>query len=76
MGDGTQTAQEASDIVIVNNSLASITKAILYGRTMTKSVQKFIKFQLTVNVATIAFSLLVPLFGLFVPVLSGVKEVF
>lgn len=76
MGDGTQTAQEASDIVIVNNSLASITKAILYGRTMTKSVQKFIKFQLTVNVATIAISLLVPLFGLFVPVLSGVKEVF
>ena len=62
MGDGTQTAQEASDIVIVNNSLASITKAILYGRTMTKSVQKFIKFQLTVNVATIAISLLVPLF--------------
>lgn len=76
MGDGTQTAQEASDIVIVNNSLASITKAILYGRTMTKSVQKFIKFQLTVNVATIAISILVPLFGLFVPVLSGVKEVF
>ena len=63
MGDGTSVAQEASDIVIVNNSLSSIEKAVLYGRTMTKSVQKFIIFQLTVNVATIAMSLLSPLIG-------------
>lgn len=68
MGDGTQTAQDASDIVILNNSLTSISKAILYGRTMTKSVQKFLNFQLTVNVSTIALSLLA--------IFLNVKEVF
>lgn len=64
MGDGTGVAREASDIVILNNSLTSIEKAVLYGRTMSKSVGKFIIFQLTVNVTTIAMSLLSPLFGL------------
>lgn len=62
MGDGTETAKEASDIVILNNSLTSIEKAILFGRTMTKSVQKFIIFQLTVNVSVILVSLISPLF--------------
>ena len=64
MGDGTEVAREASDIVILNNSLTSIEKAVLYGRTMSKSVAKFIIFQLTVNVTTIAMSLLSPLLGL------------
>ena len=64
MGDGTEVAREASDIVILNNSLTSIEKAVLYGRTMSKSVSKFIIFQLTVNVTTIAMSLLSPLLGL------------
>ena len=67
MGDGTQVAQEASDVVIVNNSLSSIEKAILNGRTMTKSVQKFIIFQLTVNVATILTSIIAPLVGFHEP---------
>lgn len=64
MGDGTEVAREASDIVILNNSLTSIEKAVLYGRTMSKSVSKFIIFQLTVNVTTITMSLLSPLLGL------------
>ena len=64
MGDGTEVAREASDIVILNNSLTSIEKAVLYGRTMSKSVSKFIIIQLTVNVTTIAMSLLSPLLGL------------
>ena len=64
MGDGTEVARKASDIVILNNSLTSIEKAVLYGRTMSKSVSKFIIFQLTVNVTTIAMSLLSPLLGL------------
>ena len=64
MGDGTEVAREASDIVILNNSLTSIEKAVLYGRTMSKSVSKFIIFQLTVNMTTIAMSLLSPLLGL------------
>ena len=63
MGDGTQAAQESSDVVILNNSLTSIEKAVLYGRTMTESVKKFIIFQLTVNVTTIALALVGPLVG-------------
>lgn len=63
MGDGTSVAKEASDIVIVNNSLTSISNALKYGRTMTKSVQKFIIFQLTVNVATILINILAPFIG-------------
>lgn len=67
MGDGTATAQEASDIVILNNSLSSIEKAVMYGRTMTLSVQKFIIFQLTVNVATLLISILGPIFNFHEP---------
>lgn len=63
MGDGTSVAKDASDIVIVNNSLTSICNALKYGRTMTKSVGKFLIFQLTVNVATILMNILMPLFG-------------
>lgn len=63
MGDGTEVAREASDIVIVNNSLTSIERAVLNGRTMSKSVSKFIIFQLTVNVSTILLSIIAPLFG-------------
>lgn len=63
VGDGTEVAKEASDIVILNNSLSSIEQAVLFGRTMSKSVSKFIIFQLTVNVSTILMSILAPLFG-------------
>ena len=63
MGDGSEVAKEASDVVILNNSLTSIEKAVLFGRTMTKSVQKFIIFQLAVNVSVIAISLLSPIFN-------------
>ena len=44
VGDGTEVAKEASDIVILNNSLSSIEQAVLFGRTMSKSVAKFIIF--------------------------------
>ena len=63
MGDGTSVAKDASDIVIVNNSLASICNALKYGRTMTKSVGKFLIFQLTVNVATILMNIIMPILG-------------
>ena len=63
VGSGTSVAKEASDIVIVDDSLTSIEKAVLNGRTMSKSVSKFIIFQLTVNVSTILMSILAPLFG-------------
>ncbi|MGN1238926.1 MAG: cation-translocating P-type ATPase, partial [Muribaculaceae bacterium] len=51
MGDGTSVAKEASDITIMDNSFASITKAVMWGRSLYKNIQRFIIFQLTVNVA-------------------------
>ncbi|MCM1331502.1 MAG: calcium-translocating P-type ATPase, PMCA-type [Bacteroides sp.] len=50
MGDGTSVAKEASDITIVDNSFASIGKAVMWGRSLYKNIQRFILFQLTVNV--------------------------
>lgn len=50
MGDGTAVAKEASDITILDNSFASITKAVMWGRSLYKNIQRFILFQLTVNV--------------------------
>lgn len=50
MGDGTAVAKEASDITIMNNSFASIGKAVLWGRSLYRNIQRFILFQLTVNV--------------------------
>ena len=50
MGDGTTVAKEASDITILDNSFASIGKAVLWGRSLYKNIQRFLLFQLTVNV--------------------------
>ena len=50
MGDGTSVAKEASDITIMDNSFASITKAVMWGRSLYQNIQRFILFQLTVNV--------------------------
>ena len=51
MGDGTSVAKEASDITIIDNSFASIGRAIMWGRSLYLNIQRFILFQLTVNVA-------------------------
>ena len=50
MGDGTSVAKEASDITIMDNSFASITKAVMWGRSLYQNIQRFILFQLIVNV--------------------------
>lgn len=63
MGSGTEVAKEAGDIIILNDSLTSIADAIMYGRTMSKSVKKFIIFQLTVNVSTVFTAVLGPILG-------------
>jgi calcium-translocating P-type ATPase len=63
MGSGTEVAKEAGDIIILNDSLTSISDAIKYGRTMSKSVKKFLIFQLTVNVSTVFTAVLGALFG-------------
>lgn len=63
MGSGTEVAKEAGDITILDDNFLSIEKAILYGRTMFKSIRKFLIFQLTVNVAAVLTCLLAPMFG-------------
>ncbi len=51
MGDGTSVAKEASDITIIDNSFGSITRAVMWGRSLYKNIQRFLFFQLTINVA-------------------------
>ncbi len=50
MGDGTSVAKEASDITILDNSFDSIVNAVVWGRSLYKNIQRFILFQLTINV--------------------------
>ena len=50
MGDGTSVAKEASDITIIDNSFSSIGRAVMWGRSLYRNIQRFVLFQLTVNV--------------------------
>ncbi len=63
MGSGTALAKEAGDITILDDNFSSIEKAILYGRTMFKSIRKFLIFQLTVNVSAVLTCFIGPLLG-------------
>ena len=63
MGSGTEVAKEASDIVILDDNFLSISKAILYGRTIFKSIRKFIIFQLTINLCAFKLSIVGPFIG-------------
>lgn len=67
MGSGTEVAKEAGDIVILDDNFASITRAVLYGRTLFKSIRKFLVFQLTVNVSAILVAFIGPFFGFDLP---------
>ena len=68
MGSGTEVAKEASDIVIMDDNILSIENAILYGRTIFKSIRKFIVFQLTVNLCAVSISIIGPFIGIETPV--------
>ena len=68
LGSGTEVAKEASDIVIMDDNILSIEKAILYGRTIFKSIRKFIIFQLTVNLCAVGVSIVGPFIGVQSPV--------
>ncbi len=61
MGDGTSVAKDASDITIIDNSFSSIGRAVMWGRSLYRNIQRFILFQMTVNVA----ACLIVLFGAF-----------
>ncbi len=68
MGSGTEVAKEASDIILLDNNFNSIVRAILYGRTIFKSIRKFIIFQLTVNFCAVFLSIVGPFIGVANPV--------
>ncbi len=68
MGSGTQVAKDAGDIIILDNNLSSIAKAVLYGRTIFKSIRKFITLQLTMNFCAVGVSMIGPFVGIDAPV--------
>ncbi len=68
MGSGTEVAKYAADIVILDDNISSIVAAILYGRTIFKSIRKFIIFQLTMNICALFLSLVGPFIGVTTPV--------
>ena len=68
MGSGTDIAKSASDVVIVDNSFFAISKTILYGRTIFKSIRKFITFQLTMNLCACGVSLVGQIVGIDTPI--------
>lgn len=68
MGSGSDIAKEVSDIVILDNNISSIVSAILYGRTIFKSIRKFVMFQLTVNFCTVLLSIIGPFIGILSPI--------
>ena len=68
MGSGTQVARDAGDIIILDDNLSSIAKAVLYGRTIFKSIRKFIALQLTMNFCAVGVSMIGPFVGVESPV--------
>lgn len=64
MGDGTSVAKEASDITIIDNSFSSIGRAVMWGRSLYRNIQRFIVFQMTVNVVACLIVLLGAFMGM------------
>jgi len=62
LGSGTSVAKQASDITLIDDSFNSIVHAVMWGRSLYKNIQRFVFFQLIVNVA----ALLLVLFGAFI----------
>lgn len=63
MGSGTSVAKEASDITIIDDSFTSISTAVMWGRSLYRNIQRFILFQLTINVIALGVFLLGVIFG-------------
>ena len=68
MGSGTDIAKSAGDIVILDDSLTAISKTVLYGRTIFKSIRKFISFQLMMNLTACGISLIGQFIGIENPI--------
>ncbi|MGH2412572.1 MAG: cation-translocating P-type ATPase, partial [Microcystaceae cyanobacterium] len=67
MGSGTAIAKEASDIILLNDSFSSIVNAVVWGRSLYENIQRFILFQLTINVVALGIALLGPFIGIALP---------
>jgi P-type Ca2+ transporter type 2C len=67
MGSGTDIAKEASDIILLDDSFRSIVNAVMWGRSLYQNIQRFILFQLTINVAALGIALLGPFIGVEFP---------
>lgn len=67
MGDGTSVAKEASDITILDNSFKSIARAVMWGRSLYLNIQRFILFQMTINVAACLIVLIGAVLGMSSP---------
>ena len=68
MGSGTQVAKDAGDIIILDNNLATIVRAVLYGRGIFKNIRKFITLQLTMNFCAVGVTMICPFLGYESPV--------
>ena len=64
---GTSIAKEASDIVLLDDSFTSIANAVMWGRSLYENIQRFLLFQLTINVTALAIALLGPFIGIQLP---------
>jgi len=67
MGTGTSVAKEASDITLLDDSFHSIATAVMWGRSLYKNIQRFIVFQLTINVVALLSVLLGAFLGTALP---------
>lgn len=70
---GTEVAKEASDIVLLDDNFQSIVRAVHWGRTLYENIQKFIQFQLTINVSALATAFLSPLLNIILVPLFGIR---
>ena len=68
MGSGLEVAKEASDIVILDNNINSIAESVWFGRTIFKSIRKFIVFQITINICAVLISIIGPFINVATPV--------
>ncbi len=68
MGSGTEVAKAAGDIVIMDDNIKSITKAVAFGRTLFESIRKFLIFKLTINFIAMTICIIAPLFGIAAPI--------
>ena len=68
MGNGSDVAKDAGDVVLQTNDMAAIGKTVLFGRTIFHSIRKFLVYQLTMNLCAVGVSVLGPLIGVEMPI--------